>query len=369
MLACTEPPARTENERVQFERPELERTQESTSDSDGCELHSVERWLDRGGGSPALAMDREGGLALVLDDGVLHSRALSSEGRPIDQARTSALLGGRALLALVPRSDRYLVLAYGSCEASAYCLLAQALDRHGAALAGPTSVVLPDPIRTSRRAGDGSLFFAWSTTSGYRGLERFALRPDGSVAHERIALGEQPASSEKPVEILGLAVDAERFAVVWRQGVTEDTRSEVYLTSGEASVKAAEHEVHALHDVLAVDSIALEEGVLTLITTFEFSRPHLLSIDVSTGEPTMARELARSERAPSPFVGRERAELDVDRAGLWLRRRDAAGDPLGERVRLIGARIEGAALTRSGDSLFAIWIAEGATHGRRVTCR
>src|SRR5690606_20800023 len=117
------------------------------------------------------------------------------------------------------------------------------------------------------------LFFAWSTTGGHRALERFTLEPDGSIAHAHVALGEEPASAESPVEILALAAEGDRFAAIWRRGPTEDVRSEVYLTTS-----ASHRDVHALHEALAIDSIAFAGDELALIATFEFSRPHLVRI-------------------------------------------------------------------------------------------
>lgn len=319
------------------------------------------------GGSLALAMNADGGLALSLRDGALTARPLSADGSARGPEATSSLAGAQALLALAPRGDRYLLIARGSCDESAHCLIARLLDAAGAPAGAPTRVALPDPIRTSRRAGEGALLFAWSTTSGHRALERFTALPDGAVSHVRIALGDEPATSEQPVEILGLAADGERFAVVWRRGPTEDTRSEVYVTSG-AGEEVAHRDVHALHHVLAIDAIELQGNALTSIVTFEFSRPHLIRLDLPKGEPTVARELPRGARAPEPFAERERAELDVDSRGLWLRRRDAAGDPVGTRVHVAEGRVESAALARAGDALFVAWTAGGTVSGRRIIC-
>ena len=319
---------------------------------------SVER------GSLALAMGGDRGLALALHDGELTARPISSEGRALGQPRTSQVSGAQALLALAPRGERYVLLARGSCEASAHCLIAQALDREGAVIAAPITVPLPEPTRTSRRAGDdGPLFFAWSTTGGHRALERFTLGPDGSIAHARVALGDEPASAESPVEILALAAEGARFAAIWRRGPTEDVSSEVYVTTSESH-----RDVHALHHALAIDSIELRGDALALITTFEFSRPHLLRLTASEGEPTLARELASGAPVPAPFTERERAELDPDGRGLWLRRRDAKGDPIGERVLVADGSVESAALTRDRDALVVTWLAGGAVHGRRVRC-
>lgn len=316
------------------------------------------------GGSLALAMSGDRGLALALHDGELTARPISSEGRALESPHTSRISGAQGLLALVPRGERYLLLARGSCEASAHCLIAQALDRRGAVLAAPTPVPLPEPTRTARRAGDeGPLFFAWSTTGGHRALERFTLESDGSIAHASVALGDEPASAESPVEILALAADGDRYAAIWRRGPTEDVESEVYVTTSESH-----RDVHALHHALAIDSIELRGDALALITTFEFSRPHLLRLSAREGEPTLARELASGARVPAPFTERERAELDPDGRGLWLRRRDAKGDPIGERALVADGSVESAAITRRGDALVVTWLAGGAVHGRRVRC-
>src|SRR5690606_3802499 len=137
-----------------------------------CALDPVQRWMDDGG-SLALAMNADGGLALSLRDGAPTARPLSADGSARGPEATSSLAGAQALLALAPRGDRYLLIARGSCDESARCLIARLLDAAGAPAGAPTRVALPDPIRTSRRAGEGALLFAWSTTSGHRALERF----------------------------------------------------------------------------------------------------------------------------------------------------------------------------------------------------
>lgn len=328
-----------------------------------CALGPVER-MDVDAGTLALSLDAGGGLAVALHQGTLTARRLSPEGRAVGEMRNVALPGATALLALERRGPGYMVLSRGPCEARAHCVIAAMLDAEGGSLGEPLAVPLPEAIRTSRRAlSDEALFFAWSTLGGHRAVERFEVSARGTLTHVRFALGDAPPSEESPVEILGLAADGDAFAALWRSGPMEDLRSEVFLTSA-----TTHREVHALHEALALDAIALSGETLSLVATFEFSRPHFLRIRVGEEEPDLARELAHGAPVPDPFSERERGALEVDERGLWLRRRTAAGDPIGAGVRVAEGRIASAALARRGDLFVAGWRAGGVVEGRSVRC-
>ncbi len=311
--------------------------------------------------SIALAADAGGALLAVASGDALATRALDAEGRPTSAPRRAALEGVDGLLALEPIGARTILVARGACAESAYCLVA--LDVRGA-IGAPLASPLPAPVRTVRRAAtDRALFVAWSTSTGHRGIERFTIEGD-SLGRARLPLGVEPASEEAPVEILGLATDGDRWAAVWRRGPTEDVRSAVFVTSNDHHDR-----VDALHDALAIDSIALSGETLELVATFEFSRPHYLRLRLGRLEPELARELARGDAASAAFADRERAELDADARGLWLARRDAAGDPIGERVRVVDGAVRSAALARLGDSLLLAWQSDRSVWTRRVACQ
>lgn len=331
-----------------------------------CALGEPEVVIDgaRERGSLAVAPSREGALVVLASGGELVTRALSGQGRPRGAQRRAPVRGLDALLALEPRGERHLLIGRGSCPESAHCLLAIALDR-GAPLGAPVAAALPEPIRTLRRAAsraeDAPVFLAWSTTGGHRGLERFVL--DGGLGRARVPLGTEPASEEAPVEILGLAADGDRWAAVWRRGPTEAVQSSVLLTDASAHVA-----VDALHDALAIDAIELSGDALALIATFEFSRPHHVRLRLGRPEPEHARELAAGAPLPAPFEARERAELEHDDQGLWLRRRDAAGDPVGSRVLLAAGAVESAAVARLEGALLVAWQETGSVRARTVRC-
>ncbi len=219
---------------------------------------------------------------------------------------------------------------------------------------------LPGPLTTSKRAAtERALYFAWSGPGGTRGLERLA-RDGGAFAHEAIALGDEPPSDEAPVEILGLAAERERWAAVWRRGPTEDARSRVYV-----SEPGGRRVAEALHEALTVEAMAFDADGLAVIAGFEFARPGLARF----GEDESLTILAPGREAPPPLAERERAELDLDHEGLWLSRRDALGDPIGERVRVAEGPVEMATVERRGAALDVAWASADGVYQRTIRCR
>ncbi len=333
---------------------------------EGCALGPVVRLLEGVGarGSLALALSDEGGLVVLASEGTISARPLSLEGAPLGEASRSEAPDVRGLAALTRLGDRHLLLSREPCSAAASCLVARTLSARGEVVGTPDVSPLPAPIRTARRASAGGpFFFAWSTTGGARAVERYVISEDGGIERRRLSLGDEPATAEQPVEILGLVADGTRWAALWRRGPAEDTRSRVFL-GGEGEPRVIE----ALREALAVDAIALEGDTLSLITTFEMARPHYLRFALGEDAPRDARELSADAPIPAPLTERERVELDADAGGLYLRRKSPAGYPIGARVAVTEGAVASAAIARAGDAIFVAWLAEGAVYGRRVRC-
>ena len=334
---------------------------------DGCELDAPITWLEDAGDARSIALElqADGGLVVIAgEQGKLRSRALDGEGAARGDTHPLELPGVRGLVALARIGDETLLVARGSCAESADCLLARALDRDGQMLDELVSAALPAALRTHRRASaDGRLYLAWSTEGGARGLDLFTWT-NGRLGRARRPLGPEPASAELPTEILGLAADeGGRWAALWRRGAQEDTRSATYLTTDEAHQR-----VEALREALVVEAMEQHGREVVLVAGFEFSRPHLIRIAGGASEPLEAHELAASERLPAPFADRVRAELDIDARGLWLRRRDGAGDPIGAPTGVTEGRVAGATVSRVGERVWVAWIEGDRVLARSIRC-
>lgn len=316
----------------------------ATDPTPTCELGPLSTLLVLTRARGGLAM-HEGWLA-ALDD-VLTVRSPDGERSEVRDGHA------RRLLAVGGLGGRAIVLAEGSCEDSAHCLIA--IDPGSER--DPLTTALPGPIQTSRRAfTDDAFFIAWSAAGGTRGVERWT-RNGADLSHESLPLGDEEASSETPTEILAMTARGSSFFVVWRRGAAEDARSHVFLTS-ESTHAASE----VLHDALTIESIALGDDGLALVAGFEFSRPGF--VHFGEGEPLIV-PLPVGVAAPEPIGERVRAELDIDDRGLWLRRRSAAGDAVGEPSLVVAGPVEMATVERRTDAFFVAW----ATPDHRIVGR
>lgn len=326
-----------------------------------CALRAPSTWIEGApdDGTLALRVVDEQGTAVVMDDaGRATRRAFDADAAPVGAPIALELEGARALLALEGGERGTLMLARGSCAEEAHCLLARLLDDDASRLAAP----LPGPLRTMRRMATARrVYFAWTAEGGHAGLDIFTLG-DG-LGRVRARLGDRAPSDEHPSEILGFAAQNDAWAVLWRRGVLESADSEVFLTTD-----VAHRSVHALHDTLAIDAMARTNREVSLIATFEFSRPHFLRLDPRADEPLSAREIPAGEPPPDPFAERARAFLDVDADGLWLHRQSAAGDALHPPVR-VSPSTSAAALARLDAARYIVaWIEDREVRGRVVDC-
>jgi hypothetical protein len=322
-----------------------------------CTMPPPEEWLD--GARGELGLSRE--LVATVDRGTVIAAPIGGE--PARWPLADAL----AVYALEPiGGDHHALIAYGACEADpsiagarAPCLVASAMDARGRPVGSPVRAPFVAAARTLKRASAGGrAYLAWSTDEGERALDSFRI-VDGTLAHVRHELGTEPATRELPVEILGLAASGSSWAVIWRRGPIEADGSEVFVTT-----RAAHAHVEAIHEALAIEAMRIEGERVGAIAAFEFSRPHL--IELSGGEVRRASELTA---AAIPQGFRARAELDRDAEGLWLRRRTAAGDPIGERERVAGPSASGARIAGDGRRLVVAWREGDRILGRRIACR
>jgi hypothetical protein len=108
--------------------------------------------------------------------------------------------------------------------------------------------------------------------------------------------------------------------------------------------------------------------MVSLVATFEMARPHYVRLRAGATEPLEAHELAPGERVAAPLAERERAELDADSHGLWLRRRDAIGDAIGAPELVAAGRVGAATLVRVERTLLVAYERDGALLVRTVSC-
>jgi hypothetical protein len=338
----------------------------------GCTLSAPRRWLEGAPPRGTLALRLAGdageaaGLLAVAHGGAVRTVRVGDDG-PAGSSHPFDLEGAAALFALERVGGGHVLLARGACPESAHCLLARRLDARGAPSGATVAAALPAPLRTARRAAAGArLYLAWSTEGGHRALDLFTVAGDG-LGRARRTLGDEPPSEELPTEILGLAAaeGPAGWAVVWRRGAPEDARSRVYLTTERTNVA-----LEALHEVLVIDALAFDGRALALVAGFEFSRPHFLRLAPGAAAPTEARALAAGEPLPPPFEDHVRAALELDGEGLWLRRSDAAGDPVGAPLRVAPPGVGAATVARAGEGFAVAWIdpATETVRARRVRC-
>ncbi|MFK7990408.1 MAG: hypothetical protein AB8I08_30580 [Sandaracinaceae bacterium] len=309
----------------------------------------------------ALTLHDSGGALAIGDGEAVRFVPLAADGTASGTAVPVPLRGSLlALEAVGDDANPYVIVTRGPCAESAHCLTARRVNE--AAPEATVSAPLPAALVTTRRAvADSRLHLAWSAEGGERGLETFVVAP--ALGRIRRALGPEPADAELPVEILGLAAEGERFAVLTRRGAGEDRRSRVTLTSNDHHA-----ELEALEEVLVVEAMEFDGANVALVAGFEMSRPHLLELEPGQEEPRHASEIAVGD-VPDRFADRVRAALLQDEDGLHLRRRDAAGDVIGERVTVVEGRVRVGTVARRGEAFLVAWLdGEGELGARWVRC-
>lgn len=315
------------------ERPEPSRPPAARgSAAAGCHAETAETVLAPAPVVPAIAVASAGEAALIVfpvDGDTLSIRPVDLRGAPSGEARSVDVPAARGLFALRAVGERYVVLTQGACGEEA-CIAAQLLGGDGGAVGEPLRLPLPSPLLTRRvRETEDALWIARSHEGAEPALDRLVVGPRGLRA-ERERLDVAQEAEGHRVEVLGLAVDDDRWAVVWRRGAAEAIDSEVVL-----STHRAERAVEALHHALVLDALAWEEDTLHAVAGFEMARPVYLRL---SAEGAVEAEQTIRHGAPLPAaVADQRGAALRQRTGrLELEIRNAAGDPLGEAVEVAG---------------------------------
>ena len=263
--------------------------------------------LVEGDGTELLRLDASFGVIAQRHLSGRYAAALSAQGQVLAVQRTpaDASPGGpsyQALrLGLEPEQDITLALSH---------------------------TALPEGALRRVAAGDHALF-VW--TDGRRPPVAFPLRVFPS-ARGAAALRFEGAHTLSPsldlddaraVQVLGLAIDATRYAAIVRVGAAEGADSQVWLATHGAQVP-----VDALEDAADIEAMAWVGDEVWAIATFEFSRPLLLHIAASGELSRDPVELRRDAALPPALAGGDPARLLEAGSTLLLRRRNAMGDPL-----------------------------------------
>lgn len=298
----------------------------------GCSVETPETVRAPAPVLPAVAVASAGEGALIVfpvDGDTLSAQPVDLRGAISGETRAVNVPAARGLFALRAVGERYVVLTQGTCEEEP-CIAAHLLDRDGGAIGEPLRLPLPSPLLTRRvRETEDALWIARSHEGAAPALDRLVVGTGGLRA-ERERLGVAQEADGQRVEVLGLAVDDARWAVVWRRGAAEAIDSEVLL-----STHRAEGAIEALHHALVLDALAWDGDGLHAVAGFEMARPIYLRLSAE-GALRAEQTLRHGEPLPQAVAGRRGAALRQRDGRLELEIRDAAGDPLGEAVEVAG---------------------------------
>ncbi len=332
------------------------------SDESVCSLAESHASLSIGPGAAALRVARRVGddaptaIAVMRTDGVTLVRALD------DQLVSSTLPVAGHLLGVAPSGEGFVLLTVGPCTAgdSARCLAARALTVGDTAFrsadtafrAGePLELPQPSELRSLRVVPEGELVYLARSYRGARPtLDRFGppRAEGGPPEHQRFAIAEA-VDDDEPVEILALAADGAAWALMYRHGATEDSRSGVVLAT-----QLDEHHVEILEDMLVVESVAWVGSSIAMVAAFEFARPAYLRLGADGEVRVPPREVPFGMDVPEPFGGRLVAHTDGRPGEMVIELRNGAGDRRGERIPVPNARVLD--VTREPGGFLVAWL-------------
>jgi hypothetical protein len=272
-----------------------------------------------------IAMDEDGGLIVWQGQSSLSAIPIDRRGEAAGEAKSlRAESGDLATVAAV--REGFVAVFADRCEAET-CLAAQYLERTGAAAerrSGPSV----GTIWTRKQVSTGTaLVLALGHEDAPPEVLSFAPGRD-------IVRTELPAPPDTRTEVLGLSPDGDDWAALYRVGAAEGAESHVALARSRILAAGGEGRiVESLHDALAIESFAASAAGLSMIASFEFSRPRLIAFS-NDGE-TEPLLLAPGRELPPPFEGRRRARARIDDGALVLDVETGAGDPVERGVTVL----------------------------------
>lgn len=378
----------------------------------------------------AVSMGIEGGL-VVYDDhaGRRTTVSLDRAGRPAGDPASIPGAAGSSIVALRSLGSAHALLIEESCDElapSRRCLRLIAFDPNGHPRARSEPLAMSSALHSLKVLSNATTFWvAWSQRGAPSMLgiveasgqdESFRLKTRivelALDDHERPPASSSAAHTPQdlpPAEIVALAADDARWAVLWRTGPVEDMRTRIVLSSAKDRARAHhavfahgdDHSVHGEHartrsrlpegvatgalaaseeeaaqgaaeldHLLVVESLAMDDEGLSFIGSFEFARPVRFRLAWDGRMLEAPRTIGAGD---SPGVGlRERRHVSLERGNreLALRRRGPAGYPIGAPLPIATSAIGfGGADITSVEGGYWIAYASGARlFGVRVRC-
>ncbi len=311
-----------------------------------CEAEApiVLRSLDATPSGVGIAMGDAGGLVLLRSGERTSAIPIDESGRASGEAMTiEGPTGDISALAAV--DGGYVALFAARCEAQT-CLVARFVAGDGRAHTGSARAALSTTWTRKQATLASALVLAFGHEDAPPEVLAFPF--DGEVV--RTVLG---APAETQTEVLGLTADGAGWAALYRVGAAEGGDSHVALVrSRNLAHETPPRTIEGLEEALAIESFAPGPDGLSVIASFEFSRPKLVVLpEEGESEPLL---LAPAEPLPPPFVGRRRARARLGEAGLLLDVDDGAGDSVARGVLAVPDAGAVADVARLGPAAFIV---------------
>ncbi|MBW2462419.1 MAG: hypothetical protein JRH11_12295, partial [Deltaproteobacteria bacterium] len=217
-------------------------------------------------------MSINGGIVFAIQGGAGEHRLrrvpVTSRGAPRGPATESPTVSGAQLFTARPLGEEHLSVLLETCEGR-LCLSAGLWDRSGVSLGTALAGPLPEFSTVKNTTTDTGLILGLGREEAAPELVQFTRTPAG-IAVNQVDL---PGAGEERTEMLGMGGDGQRWAAIYRVGAAEGHGSEVRL----ASSAGAPRSIEALHDALAIESMTITDGAVSVVAAFEFSRPRFMT--------------------------------------------------------------------------------------------
>lgn len=255
----------------------------------------------------------EGSLVVAWDSGDARSMA-SADGRvlcrvPHDERELLRFVAG-----LGPRFAMLSVARGGVADE----VVVEGCGRGGDVVTSRFVVPRIDSLR--RAASTSELVIATSPANGAVSLTRIGERAETWVATTRTI----DVDDELSREVVSVALDADRYAVLYRRGTPEDAAGAVVLATERGTFA-----IDALHDIALLESMERVGDVISIVASFEFDRPRELRFDAD-GVGIDSRRLERGA-ARATGATRTRADVEPSPGAVVVSVRDLGGDVLATR--------------------------------------